>query len=70
MLDGVNLDAAFDQRGGALHRFDVLDPGFDDRVVGHVRSLELEAVVDRSGVERKSHLFARMQGSSRKAGWG
>ena len=68
VLNGMNLDAAFDERGGAFDRFDVLDPGFDDGIVGKIRALKLKAMADRRGMKREGDFLTCMQGGTCEAG--
>ena len=49
VLNGMNLYAAFDQRRGALHRFDVFDPGFDQGSSGRSERLNLKPWLGGAG---------------------
>ncbi len=62
MLDGVDLDAAFAERGGALDLLDVVDVRGDGGLVGEVGALEDEAGAGRGGLDREGDVVAGVQG--------
>jgi hypothetical protein len=57
----MNLDIAFYERGGPLHRFDVFDLRLDDRIVREVRAFELKAMTDWCRMQRQSDFFTRVK---------
>ena len=67
VLDGVHLDRAFGEGGGALDGLDVVDIGVDEGLVGEVDAAELEAVF-RCRLQGQGDLFAGVERGSREGG--
>ena len=61
VLDGVNLDVAFDQSGGAFDGTDVGGQGVDGRLVREVGAPEFAAVVDGRRPDGEGNLLAGVQ---------
>ena len=70
MFDGVDLDVAFDEGGGALDGADVGGEGVDGRLVFEVGAAEFEPVVDRGRVDGEGDLFAGVERNAREGGGG
>ena len=68
MLDGVNLDGAFRESGGALDGLDLFHIGIDEGLVGQIDAAELESVTFRRGLEREGDLLAGVEGSAFEGG--
>ena len=68
VFDGVDLHAAVADGRGAFDGFDVVDAGVDDRFVGQVDALELQAAVRRGGAQGEGDVLARVEGNAGEAG--
>ena len=64
VLDGVNLDAALAEGGGALDLLDVVDVRGDGRLVGQVGALEDVAGVGRGRLDRERDFGAGVEGGT------
>ena len=61
VLDGVNLDGAFGESGGAFDGLDFVDVGIDEGLVGDIDAAEFEAVVFRGGLEGEGDLASGVE---------
>ena len=68
VFDGVDLDVAFNQGGGALDGADVGGESVDGRPVFEVGATELEPVIDGGWVDGEGDLFAGMERNARERG--
>ena len=68
MFDGVDLDGAFGEGGGALDGLDLVDVGIDEGLVGDVDAAELEAVVFGGGLEGEADLASGVERGAFKGG--
>lgn len=68
MLDRVDLDRAFGERGRALHRLDLVDIGIDEGLVGQVDAAKFEAMALGCGFEGKGDLLSGVERGSFESG--
>lgn len=68
MFDGVNLDGAFGERGGAFNGLHLVYIGGDEGLVGQVDAAEFQTGISRGGFECQGDGLARVQGCAFERG--
>lgn len=69
MLDGMDLDGAFCESGGAFDHLDLFDAGGDEGLVLEVHATEFDSVAGRGGLHGEGDLGTGVEGGACEGGW-
>ena len=69
MFDGMDLDGALGESGGAFDHLDLFVAGGDVRLVFEVHSTEFDSVAGRGGLHGEGDLGTGVEGGACEGGW-